>query len=106
MKRRIRRAKRQISATSGMPPPHPWRHRFHAGMTDRKQFCRDFVQPSAAAQDLGLPERWLNDEIRAGRLPALPIGRRVFVHLPSVRAILVDRAGGRAEAEAEAVAHG
>jgi hypothetical protein len=40
----------------------------------------------------GGPARWLRDEIDAGRIPALIAGNKRLVHLPTVAALLADRA--------------
>lgn len=47
-----------------------------------------------AARCLRVPARWLRDEIDAGRIPALIAGRSVLVHVPTVAALLADRAKG------------
>ena len=45
-----------------------------------------------AARHLRVPARWLCGEIEAGRLPALRAGRAVLVHVPTVAALLAERA--------------
>lgn len=45
-----------------------------------------------AARCLRVPARWLRTEIEAGRLPALIAGTRILVHVPTVAAILAERA--------------
>lgn len=45
-----------------------------------------------AARFLFVPARWLRDEIDAGRIPALVAGRSMLVHVPTVAAILAERA--------------
>jgi hypothetical protein len=41
---------------------------------------------------LRVPARWLREEIDAGRIPALVAGRIALVHVPTVAAILAERA--------------
>lgn len=45
-----------------------------------------------AARCLCVPARWLREEIDAGRIPALVAGRATLVHVPTVAAILAERA--------------
>lgn len=45
-----------------------------------------------AARHLRVPARWLRDEIEAGRLPALRAGRVTLIHVPTVAAVLAERA--------------
>jgi len=45
-----------------------------------------------AARCLRVPARWLRDEIDAGRIPALIAGRKALVHVPTVAALLAERA--------------
>lgn len=45
-----------------------------------------------AARCLRVPARWLRDEVNAGRIPALVAGTRVLIHLPTVAALLAERA--------------
>ena len=45
-----------------------------------------------AARLLRVPAHWLRDEIDAGRIPALVAGRATLVHVPTVAAILTERA--------------
>ena len=45
-----------------------------------------------AARLLRVPARWLREEIEAGRIPALVAGRATLVHVPTVAAILAERA--------------
>lgn len=52
------------------------------------------VPLNVAARCLRVPARWLRDEIEAGRLPALIAGSAVLVHVPTVAALLVERAKG------------
>jgi hypothetical protein len=53
------------------------------------------VQPlNRAARILNVPRYWLLDEVAAGRLPGLIAGRRILVHVPTVQAILAERAKG------------
>ncbi len=47
-----------------------------------------------AARCLRVPARWLRDEIKAGRLPALIAGRAILVHVPTVAVKLAERAKG------------
>ena len=48
-----------------------------------------------AARCLRVPAQWLRDEINAGNLPALVAGKSVLVHVPTVAAILTERAKGK-----------
>ena len=52
----------------------------------------EVVPLNRAARHLRVPMHWLRDEIEAGRLPALVAGRTMLVHLPTVRAMLEERA--------------
>lgn len=45
-----------------------------------------------AARCLHVPASWLRVEIEAGRVPALIAGRSVLVHIPTVAAMLAERA--------------
>lgn len=50
------------------------------------------VPLNRAARLLRVPARWLREEIDAGRIPALVAGRATLVHVPTVAAILAERA--------------
>jgi excisionase family DNA binding protein len=51
------------------------------------------LQPiGRAARLLSVPADWLRGEVEAGRLPHLRAGRRVLIHVDTVRRILSDRA--------------
>lgn len=52
------------------------------------------VPLNIAARCLRVPARWLREEIQAERLPALIADKAVLVHVPTVAAILADRAKG------------
>jgi len=52
------------------------------------------VTVSIAARRLRVPVQWLRDEAEAGRLPHLKAGRAMLMHVPTVAAILRDRARG------------
>ena len=45
-----------------------------------------------AARRLCVPMHWLREEIDAGRIPALVAGRATLVHVPTVAAIIAQRA--------------
>lgn len=45
-----------------------------------------------AARYLRVPARWLRDEVTTGRVPALIAGERILIHLPTVAALLAERA--------------
>lgn len=45
-----------------------------------------------AARCLCVPARWLREEIEAGRVPALIAGRSTLIHVPTVSALLAERA--------------
>ena len=45
-----------------------------------------------AARCMGVPSRWLRDEVEAGRLPGLPAGRVILIHVPTVAKLLAERA--------------
>lgn len=57
-----------------------------------KQLPSDPLPLNLAARCLRVPARWLRDEIEAGRIPALVAGRSVLVHVPTVSALLAERA--------------
>ena len=54
-----------------------------------------FLPLDALATTLGLPRRWLADEIRAGRIPFLLAGGRKVFDPAQVRAVLLERAAGQ-----------
>ncbi len=62
---------------------------------DNKQHPSDPLPLNLAARCLRVPARWLREEIEAGRLPALIAGRNVLVHVPTVAALLAERARGK-----------
>lgn len=66
-----------------------------------KQLPSDPLPLNLAARCLRVPARWLRDEIEAGRIPALIAGRSVLVHVPTVAALLADRAKGEAVVDRE-----
>ena len=49
-----------------------------------------------AARRLGVPPAWLRGEIDAGQLPALKAGSAILVHVPTIAALLAERAKGEA----------
>ena len=51
-----------------------------------------YVPLHVLAQRVGLPEAWLRREARAGRIPALKIGRRLFFNRAAVEGVLLERA--------------
>jgi len=55
-----------------------------------------------AARCLQVPARWLRGEVDAGRVPALHAGRAILIHIPTVLALLTERAQ---QADREAVLH-
>ncbi len=59
---------------------------------DTKSLPSDALPLNVAARCLRVPARWLRDEIEAGRIPALIAGRSVLVHVPTVAALLAERA--------------
>ena len=61
-----------------------------------KPLPSDPLPLNRAARCLFVPARWLRDEIEAGRIPALIAGRSVLVHVPTVAALLLERAKGGA----------
>ena len=66
-----------------------------------KQLPSDPLPLNLAARCLRVPARWLRDEIEAGRIPALIAGRSVLVHVPTVAALLAERAKGESGVERE-----
>lgn len=65
-----------------------------SGMDD-KNHPTDPLPLNLAARCLRVPARWLREEIEAGRVPALIAGRSVLVHVPTVAALLAERAQGK-----------
>lgn len=61
---------------------------------DSKQHPTDPLPLNLAARCLRVPAGWLRDEVEAGRVPALIAGRSILVHVPTVAALLADRAKG------------
>lgn len=52
---------------------------------------RPFISIGVAARNLGLPVRWLRDEIDAGRLPHVVTGAGVRVDVDLIRHAINDR---------------
>jgi hypothetical protein len=59
-----------------------------------QEFPSEPLPLNLAARCLRVPARWLRDEIDAGKIPALIAGRSVLVHVPTVAALLAERAKG------------
>ena len=55
-------------------------------------FNRDPVPVNQAARALRVPVRWLRGEVEGGRLPGLRAGNVILVDLPTVKAMLAERA--------------
>ena len=55
-------------------------------------YPEESVPLNVAARCLRVPRQWLRLEIIAGRLPALVAGSATLVHVPTVAAILTERA--------------
>lgn len=53
---------------------------------------RDVINAATLARLYGVSVGWIEEEAAAGRLPALPAGRRYLFHLPTVSAALSKRA--------------
>lgn len=54
---------------------------------------KTFVHLGTIAKHLGLPEPWLREEARRGRIPCLRVGRRTFFYLPAVKEALLTQVG-------------
>ena len=67
---------------------------------DDKKHPPDPLPLNLAARCLRVPARWLRDEIDAGRVPALIAGRSVLLHVPTVAALLTERAQGKGAVDA------
>lgn len=65
-----------------------------SGMRHKNELPNDPVSLTTASRCLRIPATWLRAEVEAGRLPGLVCGRSVLVHLPTIAAILADRAKG------------
>jgi len=52
---------------------------------------RNFIPLDVLALKLALPGKWLRQEVDAGRIPYLQVGRRRLFDLETVRAALVKR---------------
>lgn len=63
-----------------------------------------FEHPGTVARRLGVPEKWLEQEAREGRVPCLFVGRRLFCHREEIERALIERARTNVAATAEAVA--
>ena len=61
---------------------------------ERNPYPTEPVPLNVAARCLRVPAHWLRDEIEAGRLPALRAGRAILIHVPTVAALLGERAKG------------
>lgn len=57
-------------------------------------FPTESVPLNVAARCLRVPARWLREEILAGRLPALVADSAILVHVPTIAALLTERAKG------------
>ena len=68
---------------------------------DTKRLPSNPLPLNLAARCLRVPARWLRDEIEAGRIPALIAGRSVLVHVPTVTALLTERAKGESGVDRE-----
>lgn len=66
-----------------------------------KQLPTDPLPLNLAARFLRVPAGWLRNEIEAGRIPALIAGRSMLVHVPTVVALLTQRAKGDSGVERE-----
>lgn len=55
-----------------------------------------------AARYLRVPARWLREEVECGRLPGLKAGRAILIHVPTVSALLAERAKADKEAANDA----
>jgi hypothetical protein len=62
------------------------------GGMEPTQFTFPVLPLNRAARKLGVPARWLRDEIQAGRIPGLRAGTKVVVNLEVVANILAERA--------------
>jgi hypothetical protein len=62
---------------------------------------RAFVGALELASELGLPVAWVRHEARAGRLPALRVGRRTMFDVEAVKRVLTERAARRGEGVAD-----
>lgn len=70
------------------------------GMTETP-YPDEPVTVSDAARCLQVPVRWLRNEAEAGKLPHLKADRAMLMHVPTVAAILRDRARGKGADDAE-----
>ena len=61
---------------------------------ESRSHSTDPLPLNLAARCLRVPARWLREEIDSGRIPALVAGRSVLVHVPTVAALLAERAKG------------
>jgi hypothetical protein len=66
----------------------------HPLVAEDLKHLTDPLPLNLAARCLRVPMQWLRDEITSGNLPALVAGKSVLVHVPTVAAILVERAKG------------
>ena len=63
---------------------------------ENKQDPPNALPINVAARCLRVPAHWLRAEIDSGRIPALIAGRSVLLHVPTVAALLAERAKGEA----------
>ncbi len=49
------------------------------------------IPVSVAAKCLGVPTRWLKDQLETGQLPGLNTGGRFLVHAPTLSRLLLER---------------
>lgn len=57
------------------------------------EFDRPALMPlNQAARRLRVPVGWLKGEAESGRIPHVAAGRQKLVHLPTIEAILTERA--------------
>ena len=61
-------------------------------MAQAPQKTESFLPIRRVAFRLGVPVKWLRDEVAAGRVPFLRVGRRVMLNVQTVERALLERA--------------
>ena len=64
----------------------------HSGMDKFNTLPPGPLPLNKAARCLGVPARWLRDEVLASRVPGLRAGRVILIHTPTVAKLLAERA--------------
>lgn len=70
-------------------------------MSDRAELLARILTLTELADALRVPEKWLEAEAEAGRIPCLRVGKRYRFALAAVEAALLKRAANELQCEQE-----